>query len=217
MATIWDEILNSIITKLTPLKDSGGTEHVANLMGKLGQNSKYMAKARESLGDVANMIDKDMLTKIANSIKKSEHAPVYRTPSQNELNKIASDVVKGKVVKIEHPTSERYISSTGKSPYTEGKYSIDKQDGMNKEVKIQSTAIADYYFVPDKPPKKGEEIPPEATGIIAIKFVSGDKYYDYYGTKKDYDDLRNAPSKGRHVTKTMTPKNWLPGYHRRKR
>lgn len=204
MATIWDEILNSIITKLTPLKDGGGTEHVANLMGKLGQNSKYMAKARESLGDVANMIDKDMLTKIARTIKDNEHAKRFTTTGPDELKGIASDVVKGKTVKVTAPTSERYIDSKGKSPYTRGSYDIDKSDDKKKEVNIHSTAVDKASYDPE-------------TGIAAIKFRGGDKWYNYVAKPEDWEAFLKSPSKGRWIHDVWTPNNWLPGYHRRKR
>lgn len=199
----WNEILNSIITKLNPEKIS--LDNTAKLLGKLGQNSKYMAKARESLGDVATMISKDTLTKIARTIRDNERAEKYYTTGPSELRNVASDVVKGKTVKVTAPTSERYINSSGgKSPYTKGEYSIDKDDNKRKEVNIQSTAVEKASYDP-------------STGIAAVKFTGGDKWYDYQMTPQDFEEFMKSPSKGRHIHYVMTPHNWLPGYHRRRK
>ena len=179
-------------------------EHVASLMGKLGQNSRYMAKAKESLGDVAGMIDKDMLTKIARTIKDNEHAKRFTTTGPDELKGIASDVVKGKTVKVTAPTSERYIDSKGRSPYTKGSYDIDRTDDKKKEVNIQSTAVDKASYDPK-------------TGIAAIKFHGGDKWYNYVAKPEDWEAFLKSPSKGRWIHDVWTPNNWLPGYHRRKR
>lgn len=199
----WDEILNSIITKLTP-SNLSKMENVAKVAGKIGQNSKYMAKARESLGDVVGMIDKDTLTKIARTIRDNEHAQKYYTTGLSELTGMATDVVKGKTVKVTAPTSERYIDSKGRSPYTKGSYDIDKTDDKKKEVNIQSTAVEKASYDPK-------------TGIAAIKFRGGDKWYDYVMTPQEWEAFMTSSSKGRHVHYVMTPHNWLPGYHRRKR
>ena len=199
----WDEILNSIITKLTP-SNLSKMENVAKVAGKIGQNSKYMAKAKESLGDVVGMIDKDTLTKIARTIRDNEHAQKYYTTGLSELTGMATDVVKGKTVKVTAPTSERYIDSKGRSPYTKGSYDIDKTDDKKKEVNIQSTAVEKASYDPK-------------TGIAAIKFRGGDKWYDYVMTPQEWEAFMTSSSKGRHVHYVMTPHNWLPGYHRRKR
>ena len=197
----WDEILNSIITKLTP-SNLSKMENVAKVAGKIGQNSKYMAKAKESLGDVAGMIDKDTLTRIARTIRDNEHAQKYYTTGLSELTGMATDVVKGKTVKVTAPTSERYIDSKGRSPYTKGSYDIDKTDDKKKEVNIQSTAVEKASYDPK-------------TGIAAIKFRGGDKWYDYVMTPQEWEAFMTSSSKGRHVHYVMTPHNWLPGYHRR--
>ena len=180
--------------------------NVGRLFGKLGQNTRYMNKARESLGDVATMISKDTLTKIARTIKDNERAQKYYTTGHSELRDMAGDIVKGKAVKVAAPTSERYINSKGgKSPYTKGEYSIDKDDNKKKEVNIQSTAVDKASFDPK-------------TGIAAVKFKGGNKWYDYVMTSEQFDEFMKAPSKGRYVTKVMRPRNWLPGYvPRRKR
>lgn len=197
----WDEILNSIVTKLSP-SNVNKMENVAKVAGKVGQNSKYMAKARESLGDVAGMIDKDTLTKIARTIRDNERAQKYYTTGPSELTGMATDVVKGKTVKVTAPTSERYIDSKGRSPYTRGSYDIDKTDDKKKEVNIQSTAVEKASYDPK-------------TGIAAIKFRGGDKWYDYVATPEDWEAFLKSPSKGRWIHNVWTPHNWLPGYHRR--
>ena len=197
----WDEILNSIITKMSPAKVNN-MENVAKVAGKIGQNSKYMAKAKESLGDVVGMIDKDTLTRIARTIRDNEHAQKYYTTGLSELTGMATDVVKGKTVKVTAPTSERYIDSKGRSPYTKGSYDIDKTDDKKKEVNIQSTAVEKASYDPK-------------TGIAAIKFRGGDKWYDYVMTPQEWEAFMTSSSKGRHVHYVMTPHNWLPGYHRR--
>lgn len=199
----WDEILNSIITKLTP-SNLSKMENVAKVAGKIGQNSKYMAKAKESLGDVVGMIDKDTLTKIARTIRDNEHAQKYYTTGLSELTGMATDVVKGKTVKVTAPTSERYIDSKGRSPYTKGSYDIDKTDDKKKEVNIQSTAVEKASYDPK-------------TGIAAIKFRGGDKWYDYVMTPQEWEAFMTSSSKGRHVHYVMTPHNWLPGYHRKRK
>lgn len=197
----WDEILNSIITKMSPAKVNK-LENVAKVAGKIGQNSKYMAKAKESLGDVVGMIDKDTLTRIARTIRDNEHAQKYYTTGLSELTGMATDVVKGKTVKVTAPTSERYIDSKGRSPYTKGSYDIDKTDDKKKEVNIQSTAVEKASYDPK-------------TGIAAIKFRGGDKWYDYVATPEDWEAFLKSPSKGRWIHNVWTPHNWLPGYHRR--
>lgn len=199
----WDEILNSIITKMSPAK-SNAMDNVAKVAGKIGQNRKYMAKAKESLGDVAGMIDKETLTKIARTIKDNEKAQKYFTTGPSELTGMANDVVKGKTVKVTAPTSERYIDSKGKSPYTRGSYDIDKSDDKKKEVNIQSTAVDKASYDPE-------------TGIAAIKFHGGDKWYNYVAKPEDWEAFLKSPSKGRWIHDVWTPHNWLPGYHRRKK
>lgn len=199
----WDEILNSIITKMSPAKVNN-MENVAKVAGKIGQNSKYMAKAKESLGDVVGMIDKDTLTRIARTIRDNEHAQKYYTTGLSELTGMATDVVKGKTVKVTAPTSERYIDSKGRSPYTKGSYDIDKTDDKKKEVNIQSTAVEKASYDPK-------------TGIAAIKFRGGDKWYDYVMTPQEWEAFMTSSSKGRHVHYVMTPHNWLPGYHRKRK
>ena len=187
---------------MTPTKTS--TQNLVGLVGKVSQNSRYMNKARESLGDVANMIPNETLVKIARSMKANEKADRFTTTGPDELKGLATDVVKGKTVKVLHPTSERYIDSKGKSPYTKGSYDIDKTDDKKKEVNIQSTAVDKASYDPK-------------TGIAAVKFRGGDKWYNYVMTPEEFDAFMKAPSKGRHVRYVMTPHNWLPGYHRRKR
>lgn len=199
----WDEILNSIITRMSPAKVNK-LENVAKVAGKIGQNSKYMAKAKESLGDVVGMIDKETLTKIARTIKDNEKAQKYYTTGPSELTGMANDVVKGKTVKVTAPTSERYIDSKGRSPYTKGSYDIDKSDDKKKEVNIQSTAVDKASYDPK-------------TGIAAIKFHGGNKWYNYVATPEHWEAFLKAPSKGRWIHDVWTPNNWLPGYHRRKR
>lgn len=187
---------------MTPTKAS--TKNLVGLVGKISDNSRYMNKARESLGDVAGMISNDTLTKIARSIKANERADKFTTTGPDELKGMATDVVKGKTVKVLHPTSERYINSKDRSPYTKGEYSIDKEPDKTKEVGINSTAVDKASYDPK-------------TGIAAVKFHGGDKWYNYVMTPEEFDDFMKAPSKGRHVRYVMTPHNWLPGYHRRKR
>jgi hypothetical protein len=199
----WDEILNSIITKLAPAKVNN-MENVAKVAGKIGQNSKYMAKAKESLGDVAGMIDKDTLTRIARTIRDNEHAQKYYTTGPSELTGMATDVVKGKTVKVTAPTSERYIDSKGRSPYTKGSYDIDKTDDKKKEVNIQSTAVDKASYDPK-------------TGIAAIKFHGSNKWYNYVATPEHWEAFLKSPSKGRWIHDVWTPNNWLPGYHRKRK
>lgn len=199
--TIWDEILNSIITKLSPTLKTD-TKGITTLAQKMGDNNRYMAKARESLGDVATMISPDTLKNIARTIKDSENAKKFRTTNPDELSGMATDVVKGKTVKVLNPTSDRYIDSKGRSPYTKGSYDIDKSDDKKKEVKIHSTAVDKATYDPK-------------TGIAAVKFTSGDKWYDYQMTPEEFEAFMKSPSKGRHVHYVMTPHNWLPGYHRK--
>lgn len=199
----WDEILNSIITKMSPAK-LNAMDNVAKVAGKIGQNRKYMAKAKESLGDVAGMIDKETLTRIARTIKDNEKAQKYFTTGPSELTGMANDVVKGKTVKVTAPTSERYIDSKGKSPYTRGSYDIDKSDDKKKEVNIQSTAVEKASYDPK-------------TGIAAIKFHGSNKWYNYVAKPEDWEAFLKSPSKGRWIHDVWTPNNWLPGYHRRKK
>ena len=187
---------------MTPTKNF--TQNLVGLVGKVSQNSRYMNKARESLGDVANMIPNETLVKIARSMKANEKADKFTTTGPDELKGLATDVVKGKTVKVLHPTSERYINSKGRSPYTKGEYSIDKEQDKTKEVGINSTAVDKASYDPK-------------TGIAAVKFRGGDKWYNYVMTPEEFDAFMKAPSKGRHVRYVMTPHNWLPGYHRRKR
>lgn len=199
--TIWDEILNSIITKLSPTLKTD-TKGITTLAQKMGDNNRYMAKARESLGDVATMISPDTLKNIARTIKDSENAKKFRTTNPDELTGMATDVVKGKTVKVLNPTSDRYIDSKGRSPYTKGSYDIDKSDDKKKEVKIHSTAVDEATYDPK-------------TGIAAIKFHGGDKWYDYVATPEDWEAFLKSPSKGRWIHNVWTPHNWLPGYHRK--
>jgi hypothetical protein len=179
-------------------------ENVAKVAGKIGQNSKYMAKAKESLGDVVGMIDKETLTRIARTIKDNEKAQKYYTTGPSELTGMANDVVKGKTVKVTAPTSERYIDSKGRSPYTKGSYDIDKSDDKKKEVNIQSTAVDKASYDPK-------------TGIAAIKFHGSNKWYNYVATPEHWEAFLKSPSKGRWIHDVWTPNNWLPGYHRKRK
>jgi len=202
--SIWDEILQNILQTSKPSNKPADTKSIGNAVAKIKSNSFYMNKARESLGDVANQISGDMLKRIAKTIKDNEKATKYRTTGPDELEDIAANVVKGKTVKVSSPSSERYISNKGRSPYTKGEYSIDKDDEKKKEVNISSTAVEKASYDPK-------------TGIAAIKFHGGDKWYDYQMTPEEFEAFMKSPSKGRHVHYVMTPHNWLPGYQRKKR
>lgn len=202
--SIWDEILQNILQTSKPSNKPADTKSIGNAVAKIKSNSFYMNKARESLGDVANQISNETLQRIARTIKDNEKATKYRTTGPDELEDIATSVVKGKTVKVSSPSSERYISNKGRSPYTKGEYSIDKDDEKKKEVNISSTAVEKASYDPK-------------TGIAAIKFHGGDKWYDYQMTPEEFEAFMKSPSKGRHVHYVMTPHNWLPGYQRKKR
>lgn len=202
--SIWDEILQNILQTSKPSNKPADTKSIGNAVAKIKSNSFYMNKARESLGDVVNQISNDTLQRIAKTIKDNEKATKYRTTGPDELEDIATSVVKGKTVKVSSPSSERYISNKGRSPYTKGEYSIDKDDEKKKEVSISSTAVEKASYDPK-------------TGIAAIKFHGGDKWYDYQMTPEEFEAFMKSPSKGRHVHYVMTPHNWLPGYQRKKR
>lgn len=202
--SIWDEILQNILQTSKPSNKPADTKSIGNAVAKIKSNSFYMNKARESLGDVANQISKDTLQRIARTIKDNEKATKYRTTGPDELEDIAANVVKGKTVKVSSPSSERYISNKGRSPYTKGEYSIDKDDDKQKEVNISSTAVDEASY-------------DAKTHIASIKFHGGDKWYNYVATPEDWEAFLKSPSKGRWIHDVWTPNNWLPGYQRKKR
>lgn len=107
------------------------------------------------------------------------------------VDKVMKRVDDGKNATINRPYSDRTFTRNPEGSFVGGEMLIgnEKESHPDSEVvSLPSTAIADVGYDP-----KNE--------VASIKFVDGDKTYDYSVSPQEFSEFLNAPSKGRHVAK----------------
>lgn len=117
-----------------------------------------------------------------------------------DVDKVMKRVDKNKDVFINRPYSDRTFTRNANGSFIGGDMLIGNEKGSHPDsevVSLPSTAIEDVAYNPNDE-------------VASIKFVGGDKTYDYKVTPKEFNDFMNAPSKGRWVSKLW---NHNPDFH----
>lgn len=108
-----------------------------------------------------------------------------------DVDKVMKRVDKNKDVFINRPYSDRTFTRNAEGSFIGGDMLVGNEKASypdSEVVNLPSTAIADVAYSPENE-------------IATIKFVGGDKAYDYKVTPEEFNDFMNASSKGRHVAK----------------
>lgn len=117
-----------------------------------------------------------------------------------DVDKVMKRVDKNKDVFINTPYSDRTFTRNPEGSFVGGEMLIGNEKSSHPDsevVSLPSTAIADISYNPE------EE-------VASVKFVGGDKTYDYSVSPEEFNDFMNAPSKGRWVSKVW---NHNPEFH----
>ena len=107
------------------------------------------------------------------------------------VEKIMKRVDSGKDATINKPNSQMTFTRGDDGHFASGQMLIgDEQKNFegSKVESVPSTAIQNVAYDP-------------ANEVASIKFVDGEKTYDYSVTPEEFNDFLNAPSKGRWVSK----------------
>ena len=122
-------------------------------------------------------------------------------------------VDKGKDVIIKRPSSQRTVIKGGefledgnvKRAYSEGGATIiGNRESMYsndepKVVDVASSAVDEVKYDPNK-------------NICSVRFVGGDKFYDFQMTPDEFQEFMDSDSKGQWVNYVMKVHNRMPGY-----
>lgn len=117
-----------------------------------------------------------------------------------DTDKVMKRVDKNKDVFINRPYSDRTFTRNAEGSFVGGEMLVGNEKASypdSEVVNLPSTAIADISYNPEKE-------------VASVKFVDGEKTYDYSVTPEEFNDFLNAPSKGRHVAKLW---NHNPAFH----
>lgn len=109
----------------------------------------------------------------------------------DNTEKIMNRVDKNKDVFINKPNSQRTFTRGDDGSFASGEMLIGNEQKYYPDSEVESvpsTAIADVAYNTNNE-------------VATIKFVGGDKTYDYKVTPKEFSEFLNAPSKGRWVSK----------------
>lgn len=111
---------------------------------------------------------------------------------------------RNKPVSIHAPTSYRTVRKDPGSTYNEtNDVKITEEGDWEKDDSVvegvASSAIADVKYDPENE-------------IASVRYVNGDKYYDFSVNPKEMKDFVDAYSKGRHVQHIWKEYNRMPGY-----
>ena len=103
-------------------------------------------------------------------------------------------------IALKAPTSMRYFTKGSNGSYLTGDVQIINT-GLQQatEVEVASQAIAEVKYDPK-------------TNICKVRFVNGDKWYDYQMTPDEFEDFMAADSKGQYVNYVMKYENRMPGF-----
>jgi len=100
-------------------------------------------------------------------------------------------------IMLRAPTSIRSFAKGNDNSYLSGNVTTGK--GLPTEVEVASQAIAEVKYEPQ-------------TNICKVRFVNGDKWYDYQMTPDEFEEFMAADSKGQYVNYVMKYENRMPGF-----
>lgn len=100
-------------------------------------------------------------------------------------------------IMLKAPTSIRSFSRGPDNSYLTGNVTTGK--GLSTEVEVASQAIAEVKYDPK-------------TNICKVRFVNGDKWYDYNMTPDEFEDFMASDSKSQYVNYVMKYENRMPGF-----
>lgn len=128
----------------------------------------------------------------------SGYTTVSKWKDIRDMTRKAEKVLeKNKSVEINAPTSIRSFSRGDDGTYRSGQVQIGL--GLPTEVEVASSAVAEIRYSPER-------------NICSIRFVNGDKWYDYSMNQEQFQDFLSSQSKGRYVNNVMKNENRIPGY-----
>lgn len=112
--------------------------------------------------------------------------------------KVSKALDKGKEFQLSRPTSIRSFERNDVTgDYRTGFSQIGK--GYPTEVEVASSAVAEVKYDPNK-------------NIASIRFVNGDKWYDYDVTPEEFQEFIDADSKGQWINYIWKWNNRIAGY-----
>lgn len=100
-----------------------------------------------------------------------------------------------KEIMLKAPTSMRYFTKGSDGSYLTGDVQIiDTGLQQATAVQVASSAVAEVKYNPE-------------SNICSLRFVNGDKWYDYQMTPEQFEAFMGSNSKGRYVNYVMKYEN----------
>jgi hypothetical protein len=100
-----------------------------------------------------------------------------------------------KEIMLKAPTSMRYFTKGSDGSYLTGDvHMIDTGLQQATDVQVASSAVAEVKYNPE-------------SNICSLRFVNGDKWYDYQMTPDEFEEFMAADSKGQYVNYVMKYEN----------
>lgn len=100
-----------------------------------------------------------------------------------------------KEIMLKAPTSMRYFTKGSDGSYLTGDVQIiDTGLQQATAVQVASSAVAEVKYNPE-------------TNICSLRFVNGDKWYDYQMTPEQFEEFMSSNSKGQYVNYVMKYEN----------
>lgn len=100
-----------------------------------------------------------------------------------------------KEIMLKAPTSMRYFTKGSDGSYLTGDVQIT-DTGLQQatDVQVASSAVAEVKYSPE-------------SNICSLRFVNGDKWYDYQMTPEQFEEFMGSNSKGQYVNYVMKYEN----------
>lgn len=100
-----------------------------------------------------------------------------------------------KEIMLKAPTSMRYFTKGSDGSYLTGDVQIiDTGLQQTTDVQVASSAVAEVKYRPE-------------SNICSLRFVNGDKWYDYQMTPEQFEEFMGSNSKGQYVNYVMKYEN----------
>lgn len=100
-----------------------------------------------------------------------------------------------KEIMLKAPTSMRYFTKGSDGSYLTGDVQIiDTGLQQATDVQVASSAVAEVKYSPE-------------SNICSLRFVNGDKWYDYQMTPEQFEEFMGSNSKGQYVNYVMKYEN----------
>lgn len=100
-----------------------------------------------------------------------------------------------KEIMLKAPTSMRYFTKGSDGSYLTGDVQIiDTGLQQATAVQVASSAVAEVKYNPE-------------SNICSLRFVNGDKWYDYQMTPEQFEEFMGSNSKGQYVNYVMKYEN----------